>query len=140
MISRLVEIIEEFSDGNQAEFAKMCGIPPSTLNGYVKGKIPKPEYLVRIFEECGVDITWLLTGKGPKYLDDQDRKQEVHSNALLNDVEDWLQEQRGEEEEGEEEDINAWFRVQFGKSFPEFKEWLKKRDQAIADSTGRQAA
>ena len=139
MTSRLIKIIEEFSNGNQADFAKMCGIPPSTLHGYVKGKIPKSEYLVRIFEECGVSTTWLLTGIGPKYLDDREGKKEGYSNPLLNDIEAWLLEQK-EGQEGEEEDINAWFRVQFGKSFPEFKEWLKKRDEAISQAAGRQAA
>ena len=68
MNSRLLEIIDEFAEGKLTKFAKLCGIPQGTLHGYKKGKVPSPEYLVRIREECGVSIDWFLTGIGQKYI------------------------------------------------------------------------
>ncbi|MBU1564260.1 MAG: helix-turn-helix domain containing protein [Proteobacteria bacterium] len=69
--SRLQELIDEFGGKKLTGFAKLCGIPQGTLHGYKSGKLPTSEYLIRIQEECGVSIDWLLKGRGEKYIDNQ---------------------------------------------------------------------
>lgn len=67
-IDRLQDLIDEFSEGKLTKFAELCDIPQGTFHGYKAGKIPKPEYLLRIREICRINIDWLLTGEGEKYI------------------------------------------------------------------------
>lgn len=80
-ISRLNEIIMATigkDKGGQRLFAEKCGIPPSTLNRYIKqGQLPKAEYLIPISETSGYHITWLLTGKGSQRITDQPETSEL---------------------------------------------------------------
>jgi hypothetical protein len=67
-VYRLQELINEFSEGKLTKFAELCNIPQGTLHSYKTGKFPKPEYLLRIREICRINIDWLLTGEGKKYI------------------------------------------------------------------------
>lgn len=49
-------------------FAKRCGIPGSTMRKYLRGAKPGSEKLVKIADNLGVNVEWLATGKGTKYL------------------------------------------------------------------------
>lgn len=54
---------------NQTEFAAMLGVHRSTLSRYERGEFePSIEFLDHICSKFGVNINWLLFGKGPKYL------------------------------------------------------------------------
>lgn len=68
MINRLLELIGEFADGKSTVFAINAGIPKGTFSGYLTGRIPHAEHLVRIRERYSVSIDWILTGKGSKYI------------------------------------------------------------------------
>ena len=63
-LSRIKIAIDQFSNGKHTLFAKKAGIPASTFQGYMKGKLPKPEHLIRISETYKISIDWLLTGEG----------------------------------------------------------------------------
>ena len=52
-----------------------------TFQSYIKGKLPKPEYLLRIFEVYNISIDWLLTGEGEMIPGDK-------KGSLYNKVED----------------------------------------------------
>ncbi|MDO9069361.1 MAG: helix-turn-helix transcriptional regulator, partial [Deltaproteobacteria bacterium] len=100
---RLSILVDEKSGGNSKAFAENAGIKQATFHNYIKnGRLPTADALNNICNIYKVNLNWLVAGIGPKYLDDQDRKQEAHSNPLLNDIEAWLLEQK-EGEEGEEE-------------------------------------
>lgn len=66
-IERLLRLISEQAKGKPSVFAKKAGIPHSTFFGYVNGRMPAPEHLVRIRDTFGVNINWLLTGAGEPY-------------------------------------------------------------------------
>ena len=123
---------------NQADFAALIGMPTSTLNGYLKsGKIPNPEYLIRISEESGFHITWLLTGKGPARIAEHIKEEKVHSDCFqeVAELQEWLAE-ISEEDPGR----RVWFKMELKDHFPLFKEWLKKRHQANSEVGKQQAA
>lgn len=61
-------MINELADGKLTKFAEKAGIPASTFHGYLKGRAPHPDHLVRILEHYKVSINWLLTGNGPIYI------------------------------------------------------------------------
>lgn len=67
---RLKELVNTLSGGKYTVFAKRCGIPHSTLQNYMNGRAPHLDHLLRIHDFYGVDLNWLLTGKGKPYLND----------------------------------------------------------------------
>ena len=71
-LDRLLLIIEEQEGGKHTVFARKAGVHPGTFQNYVNGK-RKPNYeaLLSICETFNVNLNWLLTGKGPKYITDQ---------------------------------------------------------------------
>lgn len=47
----------------QQEFARKIGIKQSYISRYERGRIPKPDVLLKIARFANVSIEWLLTGK-----------------------------------------------------------------------------
>ena len=80
-LDRLLQSIDKFANGKHTLFAKKADIPVTTFQSYVNGKLPKPEYLLRISEVYNISIDWLLTGKGDMLLEDK-------KGSLYNKVED----------------------------------------------------
>lgn len=75
-IDRFSWLIVEKAKGRPTVFAKLVGIPAGTLYGYIDGKLPTPEYLIRIHEVFGVNINWLLKGEGEPFLKPKDESGE----------------------------------------------------------------
>lgn len=73
-----MEIISEKANGKHTVFAKHAGIPTSTFQGYINGRPPHAEHLIRIREKFFVNIDWLLTGKGKKYIDDDESDTSIY--------------------------------------------------------------
>lgn len=69
---RLTFLIETHAKGRHTAFSKKAGIPKTTMQGYVDGRFPKFNHLVRIRETYGVNLDWLMTGEGEVY--NKDRK------------------------------------------------------------------
>jgi len=66
---RFFELVDEFANGKHNVFAKKAGITPSTFQNYLNGRMPSSESLINICETYGVSATWILTGRGLKYID-----------------------------------------------------------------------
>lgn len=45
-------------------FLQIAGIPGSTFQYYINGRMPSGDHLIRIHEKFGVRVDWLLTGEG----------------------------------------------------------------------------
>lgn len=71
---RLLLIIKEKAEGKYTVFAKNAGIIPTTMLNYIKGRLPSSESLINICKAFDVNITWLLTGRGEPYIDNQDKE------------------------------------------------------------------
>jgi Bacteriophage CI repressor helix-turn-helix domain len=84
---RLSEIVSEKARGKHTIFAKNAGIPTSTFQGYINGRLPHSEHLIRIRETYSVNINWLLTGKGEKYIREEDSREysACYEEVNLND-------------------------------------------------------
>lgn len=62
---RLTEVIKRYADGKSAVFASKIGVPQSTFQNYARGeRLPNMDTMVRIRDTFGIDLNWLLTGKG----------------------------------------------------------------------------
>jgi transcriptional regulator with XRE-family HTH domain len=62
---RLKKIMEGSSG---REFANSLGKSPSTVDQYLKGRIPPADFIVLVCERHQVEPKWLLTGEGPMRL------------------------------------------------------------------------
>lgn len=71
---RLLRLISEKAKGKPSAFAKKAGIPHGTLYGYIEGRMPASEHLIRIRDTFGVNLNWLLTGEGDPYLHEAERQ------------------------------------------------------------------
>lgn len=61
---RLISVIEHFCDGNKAEFARMVGVKPQTINGWVTRDISKTIVQKIVDKIPTINFVWLLTGEG----------------------------------------------------------------------------
>ena len=67
---RILFIIKHFCDGNKAEFARVMGEMPQTINGWLKRNIGS-NVLNKIIEKFPeVSKTWLITGEGSMLIED----------------------------------------------------------------------
>ena len=65
-------LVERRSDGiSQSGLARACGVSPASVSQWVRGptKDLRMENLVAVADYLGVEIRWLATGEGPKYMD-----------------------------------------------------------------------
>jgi hypothetical protein len=77
------------------------------------------DWAYKIAKEYGLSTDWILTGKGPKRQGEQTEKYDQYIEML----EQWLR-------ECSEIDLRkrAFFEIKLETTFPEFKEWLDKRN------------
>jgi len=54
----------------QQEFAKKLGIKQCYISRYERGRVPRPEVLLKIARYANVSMEWLLTGKETIYHSD----------------------------------------------------------------------
>lgn len=64
---RIAHRLEELKM-TQAELARRCGIDRSAVNQLVSGLVKniRPEHLVMAADALGLEIRWLITGRGPR--------------------------------------------------------------------------
>lgn len=63
----IVRLLKTFDDASMAQVAKRLRIPHATVRNYYQGRLPAPEVLIKIANETGVSLNWLLTGTGDMY-------------------------------------------------------------------------
>ena len=57
-----------FDNASMAVVARRLKIPHATVRNYYKeGRLPAPEVLIKIANETGVSLNWLLSGSGEMY-------------------------------------------------------------------------
>ncbi|WP_353573243.1 helix-turn-helix domain-containing protein [Candidatus Albibeggiatoa sp. nov. BB20] len=84
--NRLQTTIADTCNGNKTAFAKLLGIPYGTLKNYLdlnKTNIIASETLAKLHKKLGININWLLTGKGEMYLNEQEQNQEFDIENIL---------------------------------------------------------
>lgn len=97
IFERMRSLVAHSSGGNARDFARKCDIPYGTLQGYFRKRLPHAEHLIRMADNAGVNINWLLTGKGQMFGDESIREEqsELHMDLevlhrIIKWVEEWL--------------------------------------------------
>ncbi len=123
MIKDRLKIIIDLLGLNLKDFSRKTGIPYPTLLQYLSGKRePVPENLKKIAIHLNVNLNWLLTGEGEPFI----KKKPINIKDIpLENMKRWLEEfwQNATDEE------RAWLKIEFMRVFPEYKEWLLKKEQ-----------
>lgn len=71
----LLQIIEHYTEGNKAQFAKMLGVSAQTISAWIARNTFDAE---SIYTKCRyVNPHWLLTGTGPMLLDSSENPPSV---------------------------------------------------------------
>lgn len=69
-LHRLELLIERFPNQTAKELSEAVGINPAVIGGWRQREgFPSAERLIKFREKLNVHIDWLLTGKGPMYID-----------------------------------------------------------------------
>ena len=62
-----MRLLTVFNHASMAEVARQLKIPHATVRNYFQGRLPATEVLVKIANETGVSLNWLLLGTGDMY-------------------------------------------------------------------------
>lgn len=126
----------------QKTFANRLSVHVNTVQRWEAGtRLPCADDLFKIQREFGININWLLSGDGPKYLraaDVEKRPGEPDERRLpagappvvrLEDapverIKMWLDELIAENTA-----YRGWLDIEFPKRFPEYREWTEKKRQ-----------
>ncbi|HOV86279.1 MAG TPA: helix-turn-helix transcriptional regulator [Syntrophobacteraceae bacterium] len=128
MLKSRIRIVR--GDLTQQAFADQLDIHFRTVQRWEAGtRLPCADDLVKIQQEFGININWLLTGTGPKYLRDlacpePELKVCRIEDAPIERIKSWIQEIVEEQPA-----YRGWLDIEFPKRFPEFKEWLEKKQR-----------
>jgi hypothetical protein len=75
---RLKYLVELLSRGKHTVFAKKCGIPPSSFQSYIHGeRVPSTGHLIKIITVYGINLNWLLIGKGEPFVKGSNQEEEA---------------------------------------------------------------
>jgi transcriptional regulator with XRE-family HTH domain len=111
----------------QKAFANRLAVHVNTVQRWEAGtRLPCADDLLRMQQQFDININWLLSGDGPKHLSEleQPRPAEVVpiENGFIESFRTWVAELISEDSA-----YRGWFKVQLMKCFPEFKEWVEKK-------------
>ena len=69
---RINELIEKYFDNNNSKFAEKAGTSEANIRNYRKGTLPRIDFLVNIYENLNVSFEWILLGRGPIIIKEND--------------------------------------------------------------------
>ena len=120
---RLKQIIQD-NNLNIKDFSHICDIPYRSLQNYLRGeRTIGIDALIKINVQLGININWLLTGKGEMY-------KEMPIQSDLNYTLNWLNEWW----ENADEKHRNWLEVQMKRCFPEYAEWIAQQEKSSRKS------
>lgn len=140
MTSIHYRIKEVRSELTQKAFAQKMGVSIITVQRWEAGaRIPDGTELIKISNEYGVSINWLLLGIGPKYMRDADVAKRPGEpverrlpagappvvrleDAPVESIKMWLDELIAGDPA-----YRGWLKIEFPKRFPEYREWTEKK-------------
>ncbi len=113
LVKRIEEIIEDKTGGNKTKFAKELNITPGNFSKSISRKSVGIELIRKISIKFDVNINWIMTGEGFKYL---------NRNRYMGRLENWVDEQNRKDPRAEN-----YLEMRIEELFPKFKDWMKEK-------------
>jgi len=104
---------------NFSQLAQLIGITQQSVSSSKRKDRFPINWAYIVARKFDLLTEWILTGKGPKSLDDLRR--EAYHNSLAVEIDRWIDFMK----ERNMKEV-TWFEVDFSKKYPEFKEWREK--------------
>jgi transcriptional regulator with XRE-family HTH domain len=114
-------------DLTQQAFAESLDTSASYISDIEAGKTaPGSKFLTTFLRKFNINLNWLLTGEGEMFLDESKKVVPVE-DIPKEKMKTWIDEFW----QNASEDEKAWLRIEFQRAFPEFKEWLIKKQREV---------
>ncbi len=110
---------------NVTQLAKIIDIPQSTASRKKTSNEFEIEWAYLLSIQFGLSMEWILTGKG---------QEKAKKRVFLSRIGEWIDEIAENDPRNE-----VWFELQFEKSFPEFKEWVERKNATYRYSSVSEA-
>jgi len=104
---------------NYSQLAQLIGISQQSVSSAKRKNRFPINWAYNVAKKYNLLTEWILTGKGPKSLDDLRRK--AYHNSLAVEIDRWIDFMK----ERNMKEV-TWFEIDFLKRYPEFKEWQQK--------------
>lgn len=101
------------------DFARLLDLPTSTVYYYMNGRPPSLSFIMRVCNKLNIREEWLINGNGPVF-------REKTEDDMLNHILEYLKENWDKWTEKK----RHWFELHFKQIFPEFEEWLLRRQRS----------
>lgn len=76
---RIALCVQKYGEGKNTVFAEKLGVSEGNIRGYIKGVVPKADFLENIVRTYDISPEWLLTGRGEML-----KTKEVSSDSHVN--------------------------------------------------------
>lgn len=107
------------------QLAEIIGTSQSNVSKKKKEDVFPPEWAYVVARKYNLLTEWLMTGEGPRRLSEANRVNSKEEEIFRGDLRDWLAERIREDP-----DFMIGFTARCAVYFPEFAEWLKKKETA----------
>jgi len=114
-----------------SDLAEIADVYQSNVSRKKKENSFPADWAFKVAQKYNLSTDWILTGKTPINMSNIEHQ----NDDFLSNIVDWINDQKEDDE-----DIWSWFRIEFGKKFPEFKEWIKKYQESEAETSSRRVA
>lgn len=115
---RIFGRIKEVTDiKNMVQLAKVVSTVQSNVSKKRKEDKFSVEWAYKVGRKYGVLTEWIMTGEGPKSLDES----VARKTELISEIEKWII-----DKESNLQGTLIWFDIEFKRKFPEFEKWLEE--------------
>ena len=127
-------IKKELSINKFIELVEIIETTQSNISKRKKENYFPPEWAFIIAEKYNLSTDWIMTGKGEKkrFLEPEKIKPK---NQVIQKLDIWLSEITKKNPEKA-----IWFKYQLEVAFPEFRDWLKRKEKQIKDNQSQKVA
>ena len=118
-----LRVLENTDIKNQKDLGKIVGVTQSAISLRKSKNTWPEEWACRIGRRYNLLTEWLLTGEGPKSLDEL-KNTGGYNFQILKELDTWLTELVVKEPHRSD-----WFRGNLEDAFPMFKAWTKRKEE-----------
>ncbi len=127
-------IKQEIKIKNLNQLAEIIDYSQPNISKRKKENYFPPEWAFIIAEKYNLSTDWIMTGKGEKKRFLEPEKIES-KNQSIQQLDKWLSEITKKNPEKA-----IWFKYQLEVAFPEFRDWLKRKEKQIKDNQSQRVA
>jgi transcriptional regulator with XRE-family HTH domain len=126
-IGRRIRFVRLEAGLNQSDFAKSLGLSQTFISS-VETNVSRLTilHLATITNKYNVNLNWLITGEGEIFKGAAPQQADNAEDLPKENIKKWFDEFWN----SATDDRRTWLKIEFARHFPEYAEWLKKKEAA----------